>query len=201
MQLSLIQSSTTGREKKKEKLEQILSLLKQLECIIEDKDDQRRPLDNSSKQNEGQTESATVTKETLAALLAEKDDQIRSLKEQSDKRYQQIKSLEEQKRDRCEQAKQFEIDFQVEAEENQLLRAENEVLRNQLDSGFDAELCDEGTNEAGSHRKVVSGMKAQIKDLNDDVLKLRNHSKEQSRQILKYKQQVEVSEVSSKCTL
>lgn len=174
--------------------------MRQLECILGDSSD-NGPL-NNSKPNEVQTESVTRTKENLAVLLAEKDDQIRGLREQSDSRYQQIKLLEEQKQDHCMQAMQFEIDFRVEAEENQKLRTENEALRNQLDSGFDVEFdgeCDEDTT--GSHGKIASGMIARIKDLSEDVLKLRNHCKEQSRQILKYKQQVEVSEVSSKCTL
>ena len=162
--------------------------MRQLECIVGDSSD-HRPLD-VSKPNEVHTESVTTTKESLAILLAEKDDQIRGLREESDQR---IKLLEEH----CEQAKKFEIDFRVEAEENQELRAENEELRNRLDSGFDAEFggeCDEDTTY--SHGRIVSGMTARIKDLNEDVLKLRNHCKEQSRQILKYKQQVEVSEVS-----
>ena len=141
-----------------------------------------------------------LTTEQLAVQLVKKDDEIQFLKEQCEKKAQQIKQFEEQRYSDREQAKEFEINYRVEAEENQWLRTENEELKNQLDSGFGGgsdDECDLVTGaEAFEVKKTVTGLKARVKDLNEDVVKLRNHSKEQSRQILKYKQQVEVSNVS-----
>ena len=92
----------------------------------------------------------------------------------------------------------------MEVEENQLLRAENDTLKHQLDSGLvvcldDGEEDSDIPCETADLKRAVSVLKARVKDLNEDVSKLRDHSKEQSRKILLYKQQVEVSEVST-CT-
>ena len=181
----------------KDKSKQLVSLKRQLEIILHDVSDQ----DSVCLIESVSTPNGSLTREQLLAQLAEKDDQIRNLKAQSEKRYQQIQSLEEQQQGDREQAKQFERDYRVEAEENHMLRTENQELRDQLDSGFGVCSDDESAVEHGilgddKVKKVVTGLKARVKGLNDDVMRLREHSKEQSRQILKYKQQEEVSHVS-----
>ena len=40
-------------------------------------------------------------------------------------------------------------------------------------------------------------MRLQIKKLNDDVTRMREHSREQSRQILEYRQQADMTKVSN----
>ena len=182
----------------KEKLNRIESLLNQLQDIIDkesDVTDQHREIPQ-------ELILTASTSERLVVQLTEKDDEIRVLKDQCDKRTQQIRLLEGETIGHCEQAKQFEVDYRVEVQENEMLRAENETLKNQLDSGLVVCLDDEGdedTGEVDDFKRVVSGFKARVKELNEDVNKLREHSKEQSRQILKYKQQVEVFTVSFCC--
>ena len=142
--------------------------MNQLQGIIDDLTDQHREIPQ-------QLILMSSTSERLAVQLTEKDDEIHVLKEQ------------------CE------IEYHVEVQENEILRAENETLKHQLDSGLVVCLDEEGDDNMGeidNFKRAVSGLKARVKELNEDVNKLRDHSKEQSRQILKYKQQVEVSTVS-----
>ena len=151
---------------------------------------------DTHRENLQQLALTSSTSENLLVLLTEKEDEIRALKEQNSKRMRQ---LEDEKQSQYEQAKLFEIDYRVEAEENEVLRAENDILKHQLDSGLVVSLDDEGddnADEIDDLKRVISGLKARVRDLDEDRNKLRDHSKEQSRQILKYKQQVEVSEVS-----
>ena len=182
-------------DKLKEKDKHIQCLLRRLQNII----DQESDVTGQHKENPQHLKLTSSTSEILAVQLTEKDDEIRVLKEQCDKRTQQIRLLEGEKIGHCEQAKQFEIDYHVEVQENEVLRAENETLKHQLDSGLVVCLDGEGDDNAGEiddFKRVVSSLKARVNELNEDVNKLRDHSKEQSRQILKYKQQVEVSTVS-----
>lgn len=172
-------------------------LLSHLQVIISKHSD----MANEHRENLQQMLLTMSTSEKLLIQMTEKEDEIRALREQCNKRVQQLKQLEDEKQDQCEQAKQFEIDYRVEVEENELLRAENDTLKNQLDSGLVVCLADEGVDntaaaEIDDPKRVISGLKARVKDLNEDINKLRDHSKQQSRQILKYKQQVEVTEVS-----
>lgn len=133
--------------------------------------------------------------------LTEKDEEIRVLKERCETRHQRIKCLEQQKRDVSEQAKKFEIDYRATLEEKQLLESEIKKLDHRLEARSNlAELSDKDgvqdiNGEGVNHEGVITNFKVRIKELNDDVSKLREHSKEQSRQILVYRQQAEMTEV------
>ena len=133
--------------------------------------------------------------ENLAFELTEKDEEIKVLKERCDTRYQRIKTLEQQTIDLGKQAKQFEIDYRLEVES---LRSEIENLKCQLDTQTSVTDLDKDDVERGNteYRKALSVMKSQVKSLNEDIEKLRKHSKDQSHQILNYRQQAEMSEVS-----
>ena len=139
------------------------------------------------------------TSENLAFELNEKDEEIRILKERCDARYQRIKTLEQEKADLSEQAKQFEIDYRVEDEENVSLKAklaEMNVHLDHLSSITDYEENDLDDERTRDFKKALSILKNQVKVLNDDLAKLRDHSKDQSKQILTLRQQVEVTTVS-----
>ena len=107
------------------------------------------------------------------------------------------KTPEEQKTEVVERMKELEIKWQVEAEENQRLKAEVQELRDlvevQTSVGDMENSCDEGSID--DYKKALSAMKRQVKHFDDDATKLKEHSKDQSRQILKYRQQAEVTEV------
>ena len=139
------------------------------------------------------------TSENVAFELSEKDEEIRILKERCDARYQRIKTLEQEKADLSEQAKQFEINYRVEDEENKSLKAklaEMNVHLDHLSSITDYEENDLDDERTRDFRKAISILKNQVKVLNDDLAKLRDHSKDQSKQILTLRQQVEVTTVS-----
>ena len=109
----------------------------------------------------------------------------------------EIKTPGEQNTKLVERAKVLEIKWLVEAEENQRLKAEVKELRDFLD--VQSSVGDlESSNEEGridDYKKALSAMKRQVKHFDDDATKLREHSKDQSRQILKYRQQAEMTEV------
>ena len=170
----------------------IRSLLGQLRSVMDQLGSGNPDAHRSNLQQVQLTSSAS---EKLLELLTEKEDEIRALKEEHSKRLQEMRQLEDEKQNQNEQAKLVEIEYHVEMEQNEKLRAENDTLKDQLDSGLVASL-DEEDEDIDVLKRKVSGLKARVKDQNDDINKLRDHSKEQSRQVLKYKQQVEVSEVS-----
>ena len=169
----------------------IRSLLSQLRSVM----DQGSGTPDAHRGNLQQVQLTSSASEKLLDLLTEKEDEIRALKEEHSRRLQQMRQLEDEKQSQNEQAKLVEIEYHVEMEQNEKLRAENDTLKDQLDSGLVASL-DEEDEDIDVLKRKVSGLKARVKDQNDDINKLRDHSKEQSRQVLKYKQQVEVSEVS-----
>ena len=137
------------------------------------------------------------TSENLAFELSEKDEEIRILKERCDARYQRIKTLEQEKADLSEQAKLFEIDYRVEDEENISLKAKLAEMNVHLDHLSSITDYEENDDErTRDFKKALSILKKQVKVLNDDLAKLRDHSKDQSKQILTLRQQAEVTTVS-----
>ena len=139
------------------------------------------------------------TSENVAFELSEKDEEIRILKERCDARYQRIKTLEQEKADLSEQAKQFEIDYRVEDEEKKSVKAklaEMNVHLDHLSSITDYEENDLDDERTRDFKKALSMLKNQVKVLNDNLAKLRDHSKDQSKQILTLRQQAEVTTVS-----
>ena len=127
----------------------------------------------------------------------EAEDEIHILKEPcGDRTFQPTIRLQED--DQCEQAEPIEIECEVDVEDDELLSSGNDA---QPDSGLVG--CSDGEGDDNPSGVVdalksskVSSKEARIKVLTEDVKKLKEHSREQSRQILKYKQQAEVSTVS-----
>ena len=112
---------------------------------------------------------------------------------------QQIKTLEKQIADLSEQAKLFEIEYCVEGEENKTLKCEIERLRHRLDTQTSVSFLEDTNSEEetiANYKRALTTLKKQIDDLNNDTTKLRGHSKEQSRQILKLRQQAEMTGVN-----
>ena len=137
------------------------------------------------------------TSENLAFELSEKDEEIMILKESCDARYQRIQTLEQEKADLSEQAKQFEINYRVEDEENESLKAKLAEMNVHLDHLSSITDYEENDDErTRDFKKALSILKNQVKVLNDDLAKLRDHSKDQSKQILTLSQQVEMTTVS-----
>ena len=128
----------------------------------------------------------------------EAEDEIHLLKEPcGDRTFQPTIRLQED--DQCEQAEPIKIECEVDVEDDELLSSGNDVQEHQLDSGL---VCSDGEGDdnpggvVDALKRKVSSKEARIKVLTKDVKKLKEHSREQSRQILKYKQQAEVSTVS-----
>lgn len=123
------------------------------------------------------------------------------MRERCETQYQQIKALEKQTTDLNEQVKHFQSEYCVEVEDNKAFKAETERLRRQL-AAQTSFSCLEDTNRGSeeetiaNYKEALTSLKNQIDDLNDDLTKLRDHSKEQSRQILKLRQQAEMIEVT-----
>ena len=136
--------------------------------------------------------------ENLVFELSKKDEEIRILKEKCETRFQQIKILEKQKAELCEQAKHFEAQYHLEMQETQSLKAQIQRLKDQVDALSSVNIVLDEDNPDKSiidYRKAVYTLNAEVKRLNEDNSKLQDHSKDQSRQILQYKQQAEVTKV------
>ena len=155
---------------------------------------------NLSKDQQSQQSEQQVT-ESLVFELTEKEEEIRILREKCDNRYKRIKTLEKQNANLDEQAKGFEVDYHVEVEENQVLKTEIEKLRHQLEALSSVDYTEDTNSDEETitnYKKAYTALKKQVHDLSNDIAKLRDHSKEQSRQILKLRQQTEMTEVCYK---
>ena len=168
--------------------------------------DQGSDMVNVHRENQQQLVLTLSTSEKLLIQLSEKEEEIRALREEHNKRLQQLRELEDEKQSHQEHAKILETDYCVEVEQNKALRAENENLQHQLDSGLVVSLEGEEddiiiTGDIDDLRGEISRLRARVKDQKAGLTKLNDHSKEQSRQVLKYKQQVEATEVSISLSL
>ena len=172
------------------------SLTEQLKCRYPDA---TTDPDSTEKHSELDKYHEQKARERYIFELAEKESEIKTLKERCESRYLRIKSLEQERADLSEQAKQFEINYRVEMEENQSLKNEIKELQCLLDNLSSVSDVDESMSEEEStvdYKKTLFLLKSHVKHLNEDLDKLKDHSKVQSRQILTYRQQVEMIEVS-----
>ena len=130
--------------------------------------------------------------------ITEHAKEIETLKNRCEARGQQIESLEEQNQNLIEKANKLEIDCHTKAEENESLRHEIERLKREEHALSDdvSDVADgDGDKETNQHSVLIS-LRLQIKQLNDDVTRMREHSREQSRQILEFRQQADMTKVS-----
>lgn len=183
-------------------VENFKKFLAQLQIIMERGSD----MVNVHRENLQQLVLTSSTSEKLVILLSEKEEEIRGLREEHNKRLQQLRELEDEKQSQREQPELCETGYHVEVEQNEALRAENENLQHQPDSGLVVSLEGEEddiiiTGDIDDLRGEISRLRARVKEQNADLTKLSDHSKEQSRQVLKYKQQVEATEVSISLSL
>lgn len=128
----------------------------------------------------------------------EEEEIIRELKVKCEARSQQIKSLEMKNADLIKQAKHCETNYHIEVEENLTLKSEIEKLKHDLDTLSSEEYMEDTNSEEetiANYKRVLSVLRKQVDDLSDDLVKVRDHSKEQSRQILNLRQQTEMTEV------
>ena len=84
-----------------------------------------------------------------------------------------------------EQAKPYEIEYQTEREENDRLKAEIKQLQQRFET---LSVKDEEV-------ETVEFLQGRIRQLNEDLATLREHSKKQSHQVLRLRQQAELTQV------
>ena len=140
----------------------------------------------------------TKQRDDLVVEVSRLHQGIKTLQESLDHVTNQSSSSESEKiQELGEQAKHFDVEYQTEKYDNERLQAENKQLRQQLDTLLVTETkLGALPSEDEDHNKVTIGrLQARIKQLNEDVSKLREHSKDQSHQILKLRQQTEITKV------
>ena len=128
----------------------------------------------------------------------EEEEIIRELRVKCEARSQQIKSLEMKNADLIKQAKHCETNYHIEVEENLTLKSEIKKLKHNLDTLSSEEYIEDTNSEEekkANYKRVLGVLRKQVDDLSDDLVKVRDHSKEQSRQILNLRQQTEMTEV------
>lgn len=126
--------------------------------------------------------------------ISRKDEEIRQLKLQ----LENTKSAAEGDITSVnEQAKYFEIQYRSETERSQRLQCEVQQLRQQLVFAPLPETDEEFSGSKESCAKIIANLQCRIKQLVDDISKLRQHSTEQSRAILSLRQQAEMAQVRS----
>ena len=147
---------------------------------------------------QSKVESLQVDVEKYTYAITEHAKEIKMLRERCESRGLRVKSLEEQNRQLSEKATKFELCYHTESEENQSLRQTIERFEQQLNHEptlDDADEIDDCTSDKTVTHKTVVAQKIQIKQLNEDITKMRGHSKQQSQQIREYRQQAEMTKV------
>ena len=84
-----------------------------------------------------------------------------------------------------EQAKPYEIEYQTEREENDRLKAEVKQLQQRF----------EALPVKDEEAETVEFLQRRIRQLNEDLATMREHSKKQSHQVLRLRQQAELTQV------
>ena len=128
--------------------------------------------------------------------VSRKDEEIRQMKEHIEQLQYQKSAAETDAVNISEQVKRFEIQYRTEKEYSQRLRVEIEQLQQQLDVAPQAEVDDKGSHDDEGGARTIARLQSRIKQLIEDVNKLKEHSLEQSRAVLNLRQQAEMSKVS-----
>ena len=83
------------------------------------------------------------------------------------------------------------------------LKSEIENLKRQVESLSSEECIEDASSDEqtiSNYKRVLTALRKQVGDLNDDLEKMRDHSKEQSRIILRLRQQTEMTGVRNNNT-
>ena len=127
--------------------------------------------------------------------------ELKKMRESLDFITRQNSNAEKRIKELDEQSEHFKTDYLTEKEDNDKLRAKIAHLQQQFDSllGINTDAAKEtGRSEDQTTAVNISQLQERIKQLNDDIAKVNEHSRSQSRQILRLRQQSEVTEVQ--CT-
>ena len=97
------------------------------------------------------------------------------------------------------QAEQVEVKYQVEREEKERLNSEVNHLQEQFKSllARDEKGEVQSSDDTIQSNVIIGRLQRRIKQLNEDLTSLREHSKTQSRQMIVFRQKAELTEVQS----
>ena len=122
-------------------------------------------------------------------------EEIRQLKENIEQLQSQKSAVETEVVNISELAKHFEIQYHTEREHSQKLQDQIAQLQQQLEVTPLPEEDDKALSGEENSAKIIARLQCRIKTLNENVSKLQKHSVEQSRAVLRLKQQAEMSQV------
>ena len=103
--------------------------------------------------------------------------------------------------EKSEQAMHFQVKYLSEKEDNKRLRAEVKQLQKDYFVAMEHKLDRQSADNEDQSKATITRLQGRIKQLNEDVAKLKKHSKDQSHQILRLRQQAEVTKVFHICIL
>ena len=119
------------------------------------------------------------------------------LRESLDQVTRDISGYEARIKDIRKQAEQVEVKYQVEREEKERLNSQVKHLQEQFKSLLARDEKGElqCSDDKIQSNAVIGRLQGRIKQLNEDLTSLREHSKTQSRQIIVLRQKAELTEV------
>ena len=191
------------QEKKSNNYKAEIQLLREnrkaeIETLRAEKADSDRKF-RSLQQQQGNVQVISQERDGLMNELSRLNQELMKMRESLDFMARQKSNADERIKELGENSEHLKIEYDTEKEDNDKLRAKIVHLQRQFDSllGMNTGVAVESgdTCSEGQSTVNVSQLQERIKQLNDDIAKVNEHSKSQSRQILKLRQQTEVTEV------
>ena len=151
----------------------------------------------SLQQHQGNLQLISKERDGLIDEVSWLNQELMKLRESLDYVTHQNSGSEKRITELHEQAKHFETEYINEREDNESLRNEVKKLQRQFDSllGINAGVAAESGSRKGQSTVCIGSLQERIKQLNEDIDKVKEHSKSQSHQIMRLRQQAEVVKV------
>ena len=172
----------------------------EIEAHRTEKADSDRKLYSLQKQ---QANVQVVYKERDALMneVSRLNQELMKMRENLDVMTRQKSDADERVKELDKQSEHFKIEYRTEKEDNNKLRAKLVHLQQQFDSllCINTDVAEEPGKSEGQSAVNVDQLQERIKQLNDDIAKVNEHSRSQSHQILRLRQEIEVTEVQCTC--
>ena len=162
-----------------------------------EKTDSDRKVSSLQKQ-QGSLQVVSKERDQLMDEVSRLNQELKKMRESLEFMAHQKSDADERIKELDEQSEHFKIEYHTEKEENDKLRDKIVHLKQQFDSllGINTDAAEEtGKSEDQPTAVNVPQLQERIKQLNNDIAKVNEHSKSQSRQILRLRQQAEMTEV------
>ena len=182
----------------KEEIQQLKQSKKvKTEPVRTEKPEHDRKLHSFQEQQQGNLQVISKQRDELMSENIRLNQELKKMRESLDFVTRQNSDTEKRIKELDAKSEHFEIEYRTEKEDNDKLRAKIGHLQQQFDSllGINPGVAIESGNSEDQRAINVGQLQERIKQLNEDIAKVNEHSKSQSRQIMRLRQQADMTKV------